>query len=481
MIVISKKNEKAEISIIGNNCEGVTGSCTKIEQHGKTYLFECGLIMDGKTVLENYSLNKVMLQKIKPKRVDIIILSHNHQDHIGMVPALYATGKCNARIIVPKNSTPIIKEMWLDCAWINVRDAEYLSQKAGKYIPPLFDESDVHMALKYIEEYESHQIFEITEDVSIRYTPAGHIFLSQQTEVILRGVHPRTILFTSDLGNIITQKQHVFVEEFEPVKKANIVIGECTYSAKGRDMTKKTYDLDMQKIKSVIEQYCIDRNQRVLIPTFSLDRMPYMLWNIFTIFGNDKNFDIPIVIDSPLAIRLLEHYSNLLSGDAKEKFDTMMNWKNIIFITDPEESKAAVMDKSAKCILSSSGMLTAGRSVKWTESILPVENDCILFCGYSTEGSLAYKIKNGDTQKTITINGKPFKNRAQICNLTSFSSHMQREDLINYYADINAERVYLVHSDHNKLQFKDDLEAELGNRCKTTKVICTNKSTKILL
>lgn len=152
MIVISKKNDKAEISIIGNNCESVTGSCTKIEYRGNTYLFECGLIMDGKTVLDNYNLNKRMLQKIKPGRVTAIILSHNHQDHIGMVPALFATGKCNARIIVPKHSTPIIKEMWLDCAWINIRDAEYLSQKAEKYIPPIYNESDVHEALKHIEE-----------------------------------------------------------------------------------------------------------------------------------------------------------------------------------------------------------------------------------------------------------------------------------------------------------------------------------------
>lgn len=437
--------------------------------------------MDGKTVLDNYNLNKRMLQKIKPGRVTAIILSHNHQDHIGMVPALFTTGKCNARIIVPKHSTPIIKEMWLDCAWINIRDAEYLSQKAEKYIPPIYNESDVHEALKHIEEQESHEIFDITEDLSIRYTPAGHIFLSRQTEVILHGTHPRTILFTSDLGNLVTQSQHVFVENFEPIKKANIVIGECTYSAKGREMTKKTYDLDMQKIKSVIEQYCIDSKHRVLIPTFSLDRMPYMIWNLYTIFGQDETFDVPVLIDSPLAIRLLHHYGELLDGDAKVKFDEMLSWRNLVFISEPEDSKAAVADKGAKCILSSSGMLTAGRSIKWVESILPKDDDCILFCGYSTEGSLAWKIKNGNTQKTININGKPFKNKAQICNLTSFSSHMQRDGLIDYYADINAEKIYLVHSDQSKLQFKDDLEAEISKRCKTTKVICTNKSTKILL
>ena len=36
-------------------------------------------------------------------------------------------------------------------------------------------------------------------------------------------------------------------------------------------------------------------------------------------------------------------------------------------------------------------------------------------------------------QKTININGKPYKNKAQIVDLCSFSSHMQRKELINYY------------------------------------------------
>ena len=448
---------------------------------GHTYLFECGMTMDGKTILENYRMNKAMLQKIKPQKIDMIILAHNHQDHIGLVPALQASGKCTARIIVPKNSTPIIKERWMDCAQINERDAEYLSQKTEKQVAPLYTAADVCNTLGQIEEQDSSKMIALTEEISLRYSPAGHIFLSQQAEIFLHGENRKSILFTSDLGNLITEDEHIFVENFVPVKKANIVIGECTYAAKDREMTRKNVDTDFRKLESVIRQYCVDAANRVLIPTFALDRMPYMLWMLYTIFGRDEKFDVPILVDSPLAIRLLEHYAVLLEGKAKESFREMMEWKNIKLIVTPEESKAAIDSKRSCVVLSSQGMLTAGRSVKWLKSILPNEKDCILFCGYSAKNSLADKVKHNEHQKTIQINGKAYKNNAQIYNFISCSSHMQRKDLLKQYAEITADKIYLVHADKNKIDFKADLEAAIQEKWKTTKVIAPNRGTKIIL
>lgn len=159
----------------------------------------------------------------------------------------------------------------------------------------------------------------------------------------------------------------------------------------------------------------------------------------------------------------------------------MMQWKNFEFLYFPEDSKTAITSKKSVVCLSSSGMLLAGRSVKWVQSILPNENDCILFCGYTIEGSLGWRIKNGNTQKTISINGKPYKNKANIINLKSFSGHMNRKDLLQYYSSIVADKIYLVHSDNNKIGFKEDLQELLSEKLKTTKVIATNRSTKITL
>ena len=440
------------------------------------------MIQGEHTVLENYRANMKFVQKIKPQEIEYIIIGHCHQDHIGMIPTLYARGKCNAKIIVPKGSTAILKEMWLDSSFINCRDVEVLNIKDDRNYEPFYTEDIVYKTLDYVQEIESDNIVKLSDELAIRYTDAGHILLSKQCEVYINGgSHTRKILFSSDLGNIATQDTRVFVENFKPISSCNIAIMECTYSSKDRQCTKETYKKDIEKIKSVVEQYCVDNNNRVLIPSFSLDRTPYILWILYSLFGKDENFKVPILVDSPLANRLLDCYSSILEDDRKELFDEMMSWKNIRRVITPEDSKAAISDKEAKVILSSSGMLTAGRSVKWTQSILPHENDCILFMGYSGEDTLAWKIKHNKDNKTININGKPYKNNTQIYDLKSFSSHMQRIDMINYYKSINCEKIYLVHGDSNKIEFKHDLEEAIFDCLKSTKVVAVNNGTKISL
>ena len=440
------------------------------------------MIQGEHTVLENYKANMKYIQKIRPQELQYIIIGHVHQDHIGMIPTLYTRGKCNAKIIVPKGSTSILKEMWLDSSFINCRDVEVINLKNDRNYEPFYTEDVVYKTLEYIEEIDSDKIVPLSDELAIQYTDAGHILLSKQCEVYINGgSRTRKILFSSDLGNISTQDTRVFVENFKPVTSANIAIMECTYASKERQCTKETYKKDVTKIKSVVEQYCIGNNSRVLIPSFSLDRTPYILWILYSLFGKDENFKIPILIDSPLANRLLDCYSSILDGKKKELFDEIMSWNNIKRVIQPEASKAAIADKSAKIILSSSGMLTAGRSVKWTQSILPNENDCILFMGYSGENTLAWKIKHGKDHKTININGKPYKNKAQIYDLKSFSSHMQRNEMLNYYKSINCEKIYLVHSDSNKIEFKHDLENAIADCLKSTKVVAVNSGTKISL
>ena len=480
MSIIGKKQNQVTIQVIGGNSESVTGSCSVISYNGNTALFECGTIQDGKTVKENYELNKKLISSIKNKsNIKYIFLGHAHADHSCNIPALYKYN-CNAKIIVPSGTSKILKEMWLDSSYINQRDTEHLNYKFNKKYEPLYTDDEVYRALSYMEEYPFHEIIKLDDQLSFRFIHAGHILLSAQTELFISYKNTtKKVTFTSDLGNPILNNTKVFVDKFEPVIKSNIVVGECTYSAKNRSMNKKDLQNDINKIKSVIQQFCVTNGKTVVIPCFSLDRMPYILWLIYSIFGNDENFRIPIIVDSPLSIRLLNVYSELMQGEAKEKFDEMMGWKNIKFSYTPEDSVGYMSDNKAKCVLSSSGMLTAGRSVKWVQHVLPYTDNCIMFIGFATSNTLAYKIKNYKKQKTININGKPVKNKCQIVDLHSFSSHMQRNELLNYYSSIVADKIYLVHSDKNKIEFAQDLRNKISDKLKTTKVICVNRSTKI--
>ena len=227
---MAKKKKEVKLEVVGGNATGVTGSCTKIEFFGRTILFELGMVQDNSTILSNYKENCTILNKIKPKKVEMVIIGHNHCDHIGLIPMLFARGNKDVKIITPKDTTCILKEMWSDTAFINERDCESLNRKDDKSYTPLYTQTEVDMALKNIVEIEIGNIVKIDDNVSIRYTPAGHILRSCQTELFISGgSHTRKIYFSSDLGNKMIEDRKVFVEKFESITSSNISFVESTY------------------------------------------------------------------------------------------------------------------------------------------------------------------------------------------------------------------------------------------------------------
>ena len=62
--------------------------------------------------------------------------------------------------------------------------------------------------------------------------------------------------------------------------------------------------------------------------------------------------------------------------------------------------------------------------------------------------------------------------------MNSFSSHIGQIELLNYLKGISADKIYLIHAEEkSKMRMKELLEEEISKMCKSTRVICTNKST----
>jgi Cft2 family RNA processing exonuclease len=101
----------------------------------------------------------------------------------------------------------------------------------------------------------------------------------------------------------------------------------------------------------------------------------------------------------------------------------VLKWKNIKIYNNFEQLEAEVKDGKPKIFCVPSGMMSAGYSVYVATELLPRSNNCIIFCGYSAENTLSWKIKQKKT-KTITIDGKSIHSRCQVANLVSFSSHI---------------------------------------------------------
>lgn len=478
---MTKKGDKIKVSFVGMNCEEVTGSMTLIEFDKTKILLEAGLYQSN-NIKKDYEINSRKF-KFKVKEIDYIFVNHVHIDHCGLLPKLYAEG-CKAKIIVINDSNKIMRKLLKDSAFIMQKDVETLNRtnKTNGIYKPIYTNDDVEKVFDNIIEYDFKTLYELDENISFEFIPSGHIIRAGQLKLwINRKNKIKTILYTSDLGNIQI-KDKPFVDKFEMVEKADLVIGEATYSNPKRESKLRDRIKDIEKIKSVVLETCIDRNSRVLIPTFSLDRTQFLLKILYDLFGEDEKFNIPIIVDSPLSCKITKIYREILEGEDKILIEKIMNWKNVRFIENSDESKIFVSDNTPAIILSASGMMTAGRSRFYVKNLLPNSNATVLFCGYASEGSLAWKIKNGTEQKTINIDGKPYRNKINIVDLLSFSSHMQREDLLNYYSEIQCEKIALVHSNFkDKCEFGKALQNIIANKNKTSKVIIVNKSTSINL
>ena len=474
------KKNKVRVRFVGTNAEKVTGSSVLIETQTKKILVECGLYQGDESLLEQYRINKSRFP-YKVKDIDYVIVLHSHIDHVGLIPKLYKQGT-EAKIIAPVGLKQLFEVMGKDSAFIMERDAEDLTKKFNREFEPIYQEQDVYLALEHWNEFERNEIVDIDDDIKIRFLNSSHIINSCQCELWVKN-NNRTVKIgvTSDLGNIAVDND--YIEPFQAIEKANLLIGEATYSRELKQITNKNRKKDLEKLKTVIEQTCIENRGKVLIPVFALQRCQSILTCLYEVF-KEQQFDIPIIIDSPLAIKISQIFLKELQEINTQQFKKLkevLSWKNIKLEKEFEGTQAWLNDKEPCIFLSCSGMLNAGRAVYTASKLLPNTNNCIVFCGYSSEGSLGSKIKN-KKQKTVTIDGKPIPCRSQVVNLLSFSSHMQRGDLLKYYSNGNYDKVAIVHSEFkSKITFCSELQKLISEKNKTNKVICVNKDTEILL
>lgn len=475
---MAKKKDKIQISFCGENSADVTGSCIWIKTPSKQILLELGLWQSCGSTLENYKVNNKHF-KFKAKDIDYLFIAHSHADHLCRAPLLYKRGG-HAQIIAPKDTKPLAEILLRDSANIMKCDADELSIKFNRDYTPIYDESDVNECLKHYTEYPIGDIVQLDDNLKFRFVPSGHILNSAQLELwITEGNITKKIAYTSDLGNVHIKKY--FTNEFEPIKRADIFIGESTYARENKIADNKMRAKDLEKLESAIRQTCIEERGRVLIPVFAQDRAQNMLMCLYNIFGHDESFEIPILVDSPMAKNICEAYKKLLDGDAATKWQAAISWKNVHFVEDHIESREWRDSEQPVVVLSSSGMIVKGRSTAWACRIVPKVHDRIITCGYATDGSIAAIIKEGK-QKTITISGKRVANKCQITNLYSFSSHMQRDSLLKNYGNVQAEKIILVHGEMNgKVQFAKELQEELSKNNLTTKVVCATKDYEITI
>lgn len=460
-----KGTAKPYVKFISGSATGVTGSAHLIRFKNYGILLDCGL-EQGHDIMTDYQANKNFLHKIRVKDIQYIILSHCHVDHSGLIPALFAKG-CQAHVYVPTGSIPLLRLLWADSLKIHQSDCLKLQKKHGRKFAPFFTEDDIDTALGRCIEIGFNEETALNQDVKFEYFSAGHIIYSAQIYLELhQGYQIYRVGYSGDVGGLTPRP---FTMPRQSMPFCDLMIGECTYNTPTRPNSIKDRPKDVEKIISVVNE-----SHKILFPCFSLQRTQELLLNLYMLWEMKDLPDIPVYLDSPLAIKICNLWPDV------ELWDEVMNWKNLKFISEVTDSKSLQMSNEHCIIVSASGFLNGGRVLSHLTTVLPNENNTIMFIGYAGEQNLASRIKANEP--FVEVNGVVIENKAKIVELRSFSSHASYEELMDYYTEIPYNKICLVHGEMNgKVEFAKTLKDKLASNGKSARVIAVNADTKIYI
>lgn len=463
------KKDKVKVELVGTSADGVTGSMYYITYNDKQILLDCGLYQTSSDdILKQYKVNH-RNYKIPFQDLDAVIISHLHMDHVGLVPYLFARGY-DGNVYVPKGNKLLAKIMWEDSLKIFESDCIKLEKRFGVNATPLYTQDDIEMAMSHLVELPFGENIVLFDDLIVRYYHASHIVNAAQVYLTFKiNQTVKHLGFTGDIGSDIDKD---YILPYETLPYCDVLIGECTYGNSHKTHKQKDREKDIEKIKCVIDQCCQNDTEKVLLGSFSLNRLQDILTTLYKIYGNDETFATPIVIDAPLGKKISDIWGKLVEKDAK-LWQQVISWKNIVWVDSYEDSQTWQKLQTSQVVISTSNFMKNGRIVSWLKSILPHENSRVLVCGYAgNEDSVAYQIQHN--KKYVTIDGEQVRSRANVMQLTSFSSHACRSELLERYKTIPYNRIYLVHGEKSgKEEFAKLLREELSKADRSSKVHIT--------
>jgi metallo-beta-lactamase family protein len=439
----------------------VTGSQHLFEVQGHKVLTDCGLFQGPRE--EAYQKNRH--PSYDPGGLDAVVVSHAHLDHTGKLPRLAKLGFQGPVYATPQ-TVELCDPLLRDSAFLQQKDLEFANKiRHGKGQAPfnlLYNLEETEQVLSQFKSRLLHQPFEVVPGMVVTYIEAGHVLGSAQIllELEEKGTR-RRVGFTGDLG----RRRLPMINDPEQFKDLDTLIIESTYGNRDHDAFAEVGVQFAEIIRSTYE-----RGGKVIIPAFALERTQEMLYQFAKLReAGAMPKDMPIYLDSPLAIKCTEIFAkhlNVYDSEARQLIEAGVNpfdFPGLHYVGSVEESKELNDDHRPMVIVAASGMMEAGRILHHLRNNIEDSRNTILVVSFQAAHTLGRRIVEGRSE--VNIFGEPFRVRAQVKVLNAFSGHAGRRDLLAYVravkdASPRLKKVVLVHGEPEQaLPFKETLDS----------------------
>ena len=450
----------------------VTGSKHLINLSGDTsgksglqVLIDCGMFQGQKEWRER---NWQPLP-IPPREIEAVILTHAHLDHCGWIPRL-VKGGFSGPIYATPATIDLCAVILPDSGHLQEEDAAFHNKmKSSKHTPalPLYTSAEAQASLKNFKPLDFGQTVQLGSDFSFRFVRAAHILGSSMVEVTAKlNGGSRMLLFSGDIGRVrdstVAPGKVVHSGPTEG-ESADLIVMESTYGNRQHPTTDPRPEL-AKLIKDAVA-----RGGSIVVPAFAVERTQKILFMIKDLMENGEAPQIPVYIDSPMAIQAVNiflKHGEEFSEEAKQliaRYGSPLTWQNFIFATKVEDSKKINETRFPVIIISSSGMVSGGRIQHHLAQRLPDPKNLVLFIGFQAPGTRGAAIKSG--AKSIKIFGEEVPIRAQIAALEQFSDHADTPELLEWLRTFKKKPAvtYLVHGEPAAAsQLQQSMNSALG-------------------
>jgi metallo-beta-lactamase family protein len=383
------------------------------------------------------------------RSIDSVLLSHAHIDHCGNLPTLTKSGY--TRDIIGTHATnDLARIMLLDSAKIQEQDAAYLNKKkrerGEELIVPLYLRKDAENAIRALTSRSYDYWFELPHaGTQAQFLDAGHILGSAITVLHLRdGAHTIRLGYTGDLGI----RNKLILRDPSPAPPLDYLIIEGTY---GDRLHGERQDSE-RKLADLIAETAA-QGGKTIIPAFALDRTQEIVYSIHRSIMNGMLRPLPVFVDSPLAMDATEIYRmhpEVFDAETEafmEKHEDPFGFRQLTYTRDVQASKAINTLADPAVIISSNGMVEAGRILHHVKNNIGDRRNTICFVGYQAQNTLGRRILDG--AKRVRILGDEYAVRARIERVDGFSGHADHNGLLDWVRPIarGLKGAFVVHAE----------------------------------
>lgn len=424
----------------------VTGSKYLLHAGDHRVLVDCGLFQGWKQLrLKNWAE-----LPFPPHSLDAVLLTHAHIDHSGYLPVLGKRG-FRRRVYCTRGTQALAEILLVDAAHLQEEEANFANKhRFTRHQPalPLFTADDARAVCRHLAPVDYEHRIEVAKGLTACWRPNGHIIGSASIELDHAGV---SIAFSGDVGRM----SDPLMRPPTPIVAADYVVVESTYGDRLHPAS------DTAATLCEVVARTVARGGSVLIPAFAVGRAQVILFHLYQLRQRGELPQVPIYINSPMAIDATEIYREFADEHKLSERDYSAMCQMAKFVRTPDDSKQLCQQKAPMIVISASGMATGGRVLHHLVQMAPDGRNTIVFTGFQSGGTRGATLVSG--ADVVKIFGEYVPVRAEVVNIETMSAHADYEELLQWLSGFRRapRHVFVTHGEPSAA---DALRRKIGER-----------------